>query len=226
MTGPGSLNNAVSWLPVSTTANVRLVSPAIGANLPGTPDPASPARTASPVTPPASPMTSTSLPRARRVRATFSALPPGATVTCRGRFTPDQSTPATWWVTSRAGLRLTARIIGAPGRSAGRQDDGPVEVAGPVGVQATGPRQRGGQPLYQDQLGHRVPAALPGHAARGGHLGGQPVRGGAQQPDHAARPGDRDRAVPVLHGRVGLGPHPGRLAQFERRLVGQAVGQP
>src|SRR5262249_56619875 len=31
----------------------------------------------------------------------------------RGRFTPDQSTPATWWVTSRAGLRLTARIIGA-----------------------------------------------------------------------------------------------------------------
>ena len=98
---------------MSTTANVRRVSPAIGVNLPATPAAASLARTASPVTPPASPMTCTPAPRARSVLATLSPLPPGAVVTSCGRFTPDQSTPATWWVTSRAGLRLTTRIIGA-----------------------------------------------------------------------------------------------------------------
>ena len=50
----------------------------------------------------------------RRLAVRFVAMVrPGDVLTCRGRFTPDQSTPATWWVTSRAGLRLTTRIIRA-----------------------------------------------------------------------------------------------------------------
>ena len=62
---------------------------------------------------------------------------------------------------------------------------------------------------------------LPHESARGGDLLGQPGRGRAEQPDHAARAGHRDRAVPELHGRVGLGPHPRRFPQLERGLAGQ-----
>ena len=40
--------------------------------------------------------------------------------------------------------------------------------------------------------------------------------------DERARVGHRDRAVAVLHRRVGLGPRPAGLAQLQRRLGGQA----
>ena len=44
----------------------------------------------------------------------------------------------------------------------------------------------------------------------------------AERPDHAPRPRDADRPVPILHRRVRLGPRLRRLPQFERRLVRQA----
>jgi hypothetical protein len=70
------LNNAVSPRAVSTTAKVRRVSPPIGVNDAGTRSSPSADRTCSPVTPPANPITRTSAPIARNVRATFSPLPP------------------------------------------------------------------------------------------------------------------------------------------------------
>ncbi len=45
---------------------------------------------------------------------------------------------------------------------------------------------------------------------------------GAHRPHQRVVGAGADRAVAVLHRRVGLGPCPGRLAQLERRLVGQA----
>ena len=94
----------------STTVKVRRVSPATGANAAGTPSSRSDASTPVPVTPPASPSTSTSAPSACSVRATLSPLPPGRACTARGRFTPPQSTASSWWVTSSAGLRQTTTI--------------------------------------------------------------------------------------------------------------------
>ena len=75
--GPGSLNAVTAPLAPSTTVTVRRVSPPIGVNVAGTPACASAEATAAPVTPPASPSTSTSAPSMRRVRATFRPLPPG-----------------------------------------------------------------------------------------------------------------------------------------------------
>ncbi len=75
--GPGSLNAVTLPLRPSTTVTVRRVSPPILVNVAGTPASASADSTAVPVTPPASPSTSTSAPSARRVRATFRPLPPG-----------------------------------------------------------------------------------------------------------------------------------------------------
>ena len=93
--GPGSLNRAASPDRPSTTVNVRRVSPRTQVNAEGTARAASAAVTACPVVPPARPMTSTSVPSACSVRATFSPLPPGRACTSSGRFTPDQSTAGT-----------------------------------------------------------------------------------------------------------------------------------
>ena len=77
------------------------------------------------------------------------------------------------------------------------------------------------QPVHPDQVGQRVVSRCSNVRAGGPHLLGQPVRNVAERPGHPARRGDADRPVPVLHGRVRLGPELGRLAQLERRLVGQ-----
>ena len=100
------------------------------------------------------------------------------------------------------------------------------QVPRTVRVQAPGLGQRHGHPLHPDQLGQRILVAEPGRAAGRGDLAPKPVRRGAEQPHDAALTGHGDRAVPVLHGRVRLGPHAGRLTQLERGLVGQPVGPP
>ena len=79
----------------STTVKVRRVSPLTGAKAAVTPSASSAAVTPAPVIPPASPVTSTSAPRAASVRATFRPLPPGRSCTAPGRFTPPHSTSAT-----------------------------------------------------------------------------------------------------------------------------------
>ncbi len=93
--GPGSLNRAAVPVRPSTTVNVRRVSPRTQVKAAGTARAASSAVTASPVVPPTRPMTSTSVPSACSVRATFSPLPPGRACTADGRFTPAQSTAGT-----------------------------------------------------------------------------------------------------------------------------------
>ena len=106
-----------------------------------------------------------------------------------------------------------------------RCEDGADRVgfaAGPGRDRAPGPAPapacaRGPAP----PSGPRQAQAVP---ARGRDLLAEPVGRRAEQPDDAALAGDRDRAVPELHGRVGLRPHAGRLAQLKRGLVGQAVG--
>ena len=93
--GPGSLNSAVPPRTVSTTAKVRRVSPPIRVKDAGTPSSPSADTTCSPVMPPASPVTWTWAPIARKVRATFSPLPPARARVTAGRLTPAQSTPGT-----------------------------------------------------------------------------------------------------------------------------------
>ena len=52
----------------------------------------------------------------------------------------------------------------------------------------------------------------------------RPLRGFAEHPGHGPRRGDADRAVPVLHRRVGLGPGQRGLGHLQPGLVGQPDG--
>jgi hypothetical protein len=99
-----------------------------------------------------------------------------------------------------------------------------ITACGPAPVEAAGPGELEGDQVHPDQLGQRVGAARPGQAAGRRDVVEQPLGSGPEQPHDAAGVGHGDRAVPELHRGIGLGPHGRRLAQLERRLVGQAVG--
>ena len=99
-----------------------------------------------------------------------------------------------------------------------------VRLRGLVGVEAPGQCPGEGHALGAHEFGHRVERAGLEAGAGGGDLVGEPGGRFAEVPGDPARRRDRDRAVPVLHRGVRLGPRLRGLAHLERRLVGEADG--
>ena len=144
--------------------------------------------------------------RRRRPRSTRAAL----------MRVPPTSTAATTSDTSA--MPYSARA----GR---RQDHRSGQVARVVGVEVALPGLREAEPVHPHELGQRVDVAVL--EVRAGRRA--PAPPGPPAPRRTPRwPGPAaamlDRAVPVLHRRVGLGPELGRLAQLEGGLLGQPDG--
>src|SRR6185437_11027725 len=93
-----------------------------------------------------------------------------------------------------------------------RQDHGPREMARPVGVEPPGLCQCDGGSLDAHELGHRVRSVLHDTCPRLADVREESRLATAEHPDERALAGHADRAVAVLHGRVGLGPRPARLS--------------
>ena len=91
-----------------------------------------------------------------------------------------------------------------------------------VGIQAARLGHAHDRALDQHQLHHRIELGLADRRADGPHVLRQPVPSRvAQDPHQRPRAGQADRAVAILHRRVGLRVHPGGLPCLQRRLVGQ-----
>jgi hypothetical protein len=97
-------------------------------------------------------------------------------------------------------------------------------VAGPVRVEAPGPRHGQSQPLREDQARHRVGGGLDEQRSGAANLVGEVTRQPVERPHERARAGGGDRPVQVLHGWIGLAPRAGGLAKLERRLGRKADG--
>ncbi len=127
-----------------------------------------------------------------------------------------------------AGRALAGRALG--GRALGGGHDQPVSTTervrlrGAVGVEAQRQGPGHGDPLHRDELDQRVPVIGDPGRPRGGDVVGETGGRLAEHPDRTVRGGDGDRAVPVVHRRVGLRPAGRRLAELQRRLVGEAHG--
>ena len=80
------------------------------------------------------------------------------------------------------------------------------------------------QPVHPHELGERVDGPALEARAGAAHLLRQARRAPRRAPRRPGPGGDADRAVPVLHRGVGLGPELGRLAQLEGGLRGQPDG--
>src|SRR5690606_4714366 len=109
------------------------------------------------------------------------------------------------------------------------EDDGPGEVAGPVGVVPAGLGAGHGEALGADEVGERVQASGRGRVGDQGapdpvDVVGQSLREFAEDPGDPSLAGDADGPVAVLHRRVRLGPRAGGLPHLQRGLQRQAAG--
>jgi hypothetical protein len=94
-------------------------------------------------------------------------------------------------------------------------------VTGAVRVETAGGGHRDREPLDADEFGERVERALDPQRAGVADLLGESVGCLAEHPGRGGPGGDADRAVPVLHGRVRLGPGQRGLAHLQAGLAGQ-----
>ena len=104
------------------------------------------------------------------------------------------------------------------------EDDAERQRPRPVGVAAGLAGELDGEALGADEVGHRVEILAHELRSRRGDVVGQATRRLAEHPHDGPRPADADRAVAVLHRRVGLGPEAGGLAALQRRLLGDRRG--
>src|SRR5215831_2074326 len=127
------------------------------------------------------------------------------------------------FVTSWNETSATVRTSSGSGCDS-RQHDRASQVLRVIGVESPSLGQLDGQPLDEDQLGHRVGSLADDGGPGVGRVG---EHAGIYRPDgpyERSAAGRADRAVAVFHRRVRLGPGGGRLAQLERRLVREAHG--